>query len=87
MKKGKENVPAGVGITEESLEIVTGGHYGNDDYYDPYRCYTPIPDSRCHIRNPDTRCKHLKIEQSESGKYRYICEKGCFDYHSGNKLH
>jgi len=74
-------------ITEEILAAITGGQHDICDHYDPYRCYTPIPDSKCHIRNPDTRCKHLKIEQLESGKFRYVCAKGCFDYHSSNKLH
>ena len=74
-------------ITEETLETVTGGQHDICNYYEPYRCYTPIPDSRCHIRESVGRCRHLSIEQLTSGKYRYVCAKGCFDYHSSNKLH
>ena len=74
-------------LTEENLESITGGHQELCDYYDSYRCYTPIPNSRCHIREPNARCKYLSMEQLSSGKYRYVCAKGCFDYSSDNKLH
>ena len=89
MKKDKKKKLPSVsigGISEDALEAVTGGVYGHD-YYDPYRCYTPIADSRCHIRDPGARCRYFNAERLDSGKYRYICAKGCFDYISDNELH
>ena len=92
MKKDTEKNISGAGITEESLETVTGGHHNDHDYFDWVRCFTPIPNSRCHIREkPDARCVHLRVETipktAGTEKYRYVCAKGCFDYHSKTPLH
>ena len=91
MKKNKDNIPAGAGITEESLETVAGGIHSGNDHYHRYRCTIRMPDGKCHIRDPDARCVHLSVETipGDSGpeKYRYVCGKGCFDYQSGIKLH
>ena len=79
-------------IAEDDLAAVTGGHHDINDYYDPFRCNVGIPDGgKCRIRNVDARCRHLRIEHipefAAPEKYRYICDKGCFNYVSDIKLH
>ena len=79
-----------INLNEESLEAVTAGYGDANDYYDPFRCFVPMPNgSRCHIRNGGVRCRHLSIETKtgdQPEKHRYICAKGCFDYLSNFKL-
>ena len=78
-------------LNEETLEAVTGGDGDANDYYDPFRCFVPMPDSsRCYNRSSGVRCKHLSIEtktEDQTEKHRYVCAKGCFDYLSNFKLH
>ena len=92
IKSQKDNIsPNSISIGEDYLGAITGGHGEANDYYDPFRCFLPMPDSRCHIRNGGIRCCHLTIEQIGDNiatqKYRYICTKGCFDYVSDCELH
>ena len=90
-KSRKNNNSSNSGsIGEDYLKDITGGLGEANDYYNPLRCFLPMPDSRCHIRG-GLRCLHLTIEQigdtAASRKYHYICAKGCFDYVSDSELH